>query len=270
MSRGALRAALVREREEGVGSSGLESVGNMRKQLIHRGLLSLAVVTAGLLAWSSQASAGIVWVDPNNYNLGYPITPPFVTLQALQGATAQTPPFTPTVFAMADDKGHYPSSLHFFGWQTKSNNVIYDKPAWRQKWVVLRAEFDSPVSFVSMDFYRNDFSGGPLDDELGFLTAYNSSNVPIATVPVGIAFNQQLFTATISLANPDIKYVMASGVYNPSSSIDDDLLLTRLGYSVEVVPEPLSLVALASGGGVMAVWMGLRRRSARRKESQAA
>lgn len=241
----------------------------MRKQLGYRGLLGLAVVAAGLLGFCTQASAGIVWVDPNNYNLGDPITPPFVTLQAVQGATSQTPPFTPTVFAMADDKGHYPSTLHFFGWKTESNSVIYDKPAWRQKWVVLRAEFDSPVSFVSMDFYRNDFSGGPLDDEQGFLIAYNAFNVPIATVPVGIAVNQQMFTATISLANPDIKYVMASGVYNPSGGVDDDILLTRLGYSIEAVPEPLSLTALVSGGGALAVWMGLRRRGTRRKDTQA-
>lgn len=230
----------------------------------------MAVVAAGVLAWNTQAAAGIVWVDPNDYNLGDAITPPFVTLQALQGATSQTPPFTPTVFAMADDKGHYPSTMHFFGWQTKSNNVVYDKPAWRQKWVVLKAEFDSPVSFVSMDFYRNDFSGGPLNDERGFLTAYNAFNVPIATVPVGIPVNQEVFTATISLTSPDIKYVMASGLYNPQSSIDDDILLTRLGYSVEAVPEPLSLVGLASGGGALAVWLGLRRRGARRNASQAA
>lgn len=240
----------------------------MRKQLVHRGLLSLAVVAAGMLACNTQAVAGIVWVDPNDYNLGDAITPPFVTLRALQGATAQAVPFTPTVFAMADDKGHYPSSMHFFGWKTENSNVITDKPAWRQKWVVLRADFDSPVSFVSMDFYRNDFSGGPLDDEQGFLTAFNSFGVPIATVPVGIPTNQEVFTATISLALPDIKYVMASGLYN--HSIDDDILLTRLGYSVEAVPEPLSLVGLASGGGALAVWMGMRRRSVRRKGAQAA
>ncbi len=242
----------------------------MRKHLVHRGLLSLAVLAAGMLAWNTHALAGIVWVDPNDYNLGDAITPPFVTLRALQGATAQAKPFTDTVFAMADDKGHYPSSMHFFGWQTENNNVIYDKPAWRQKWVVLRADFDSPVSFVSMDFYRNDFSGGPLNDERGFLTAYNSFGVPIATVPVGIPVNQEVFTATISLAGPDIKYVMASGLYNPQNSVDDDILLTRLGYSVEAVPEPLSLVGLASGGGALAVWMGLRRRSACRKGAPAA
>ncbi|MGQ9913673.1 MAG: hypothetical protein ACUVQQ_04900, partial [Thermogutta sp.] len=76
----------------------------------------------------------------------------------------------------------------------------------------------------------------------------------------------------ISLANPDIKYVMASGVYNPSynpsGGIDDDLLLTRLGYSIEAVPEPLSLTALLSGGGALAFWMGLRR-GTRRKDTQA-
>jgi len=211
-----LRQRFQAGREENRASSGREGDCNMRKQLVYRGLSSLAVVAAGLLAWNTQAAAGIIWVDPDNYNLGDEITPPFVTLQALQGATSQVPPSTSTVYALADDKGHYPSSMHFFGWKTKSVNVVYDKPAWRQKWVVLKAEFESAVSFVSMDFYRNDFSGGPLDDEWGFLTAFNSWGVPIATVPVGIAVNQELSTATISLTSPDIKYVMASGMYNPS------------------------------------------------------
>ncbi|GEM_PF-1151778 len=226
-----------------------------------KGVLIAAVTLVGLVLGIGQASAAIVWVDPNTYSLGSAITPPFVTLQAIQGATTQSPPSTPTVYALADDKGHYSSDMHFFGWKTLDGSTVVDKPAWRQKWAVLKAEFDSPVAVVSMDFYRNDFSGGPLTDELAFLTAFNSVGTPISTVPVSIVTNATMFTATISFSSPDIKYVMASGLYNPSEGIDHDILITRLGYSTTaLVPEPISLVGLASGGAALAMWMGLRRR----------
>lgn len=208
----------------------------------------------------TRAEAAIIWVDANNYALGSQITPPFVTLAAVLGNTNQNPP-DGRVLALADDKGHYPTTLHFFGWhiQPPANS---DQVAWRGKWANLQAVFDSPVSYVAMDFYRNDFSGGPLPDEIGFILAFDSANNLIWNEWVYLSGPQEWTTVEISLASPQIKKVLAGGVY-VKNNIDQDILIQRLGYSIEPIPEPGLAVFLVGGAATVGLVKLVRRRLGR-------
>lgn len=222
-------------------------------------VLGLFAVVAGLSLWGSQdAHAGIVWVNPDDYPVGSQITPPFVTLTAVLGNTTQNPP-DGRVLALVDDKGHYPSTIHFFGWHVLPP-VDTDQVSWRGKWANLQAVFDSPVSYVAMDFYRNDFYGGSNPDEIGFILAFDAANNLIWNEWVYLEQFEDWKTVEISLPSPQIKKVVAGGVY-VKKSIDQDILIRRLGYSIEPIPEPSTLVALVGGAGALAL---LRRRKTRR------
>lgn len=227
--------------------------------MLHRTILLLAVVVG--LAGAQAANAGIIWIDPDDYALKDPISPPGVTLKAILGATTQTPPDPDTIYALADDKGHYPSSNHFFGWHSEGANQPY-KVAWRGKWAKLQAEFDTPVSYVSLDFWRNDFSGTELPDEIGFIEAYDASWNLITAMDVHTGVGGQMNTAVISLPNPEIKYIIASGKYVAAGpdTVDHDVLLDNLGYSVQQIPEPGALVLLLGGMAAGVGVFALRRR----------
>jgi len=221
-------------------------------------LIALGIAIGAALG---SAQAAIVWVDPNDYALGTQITPPFVTLSAVLGRTAQNPP-DGRVLALADDKGHYPNTIHFFGWHIKPP-VDSDQVAWRGKWANLQAVFDSPVSYVAMDFFRNDFSGGPVADEIGFILAFDQFNNLIHSEWVYLEYFEDSITVEISRLNPDIKKIVAGGVYVKKSntgSIDHDILIRRLGYSVEPVPEPGALILLVTGGAAVGAVARLRRK----------
>lgn len=219
-------------------------------------LIALGVAIGTALG---SAQAGIVWVDPNDYALGAQITPPFVTLSAVQGGTAQNPP-DGRVLALADDKGHYPNTIHFFGWHIKPS-VDTDQVAWRGKWANLQAVFDSPVSYVAMDFYRNDFSGGPVADEIGFILAFDEFGNFLELGLAELQFSQESLTVEISRLNPDIKKIVAGGLYKKNGdSTDQDILIRRLGYSVEPVPEPGALILLVTGGAAVGAVARLRRK----------
>jgi len=214
-------------------------------------LVALGLVVGVTL---SSAQAGIVWVDPDDYALGAQITPPFVTLSAVLGSTSQNPP-DGRVLALADDKGHYPDTIHFFGWHIKPS-ADADQVAWRGKWANLQAVFDSPVSYVAMDFYRNDFYGGQYPDEIGFVLAFDELNNLIHTEWVYLEQFVDSVTVEIARLNPEIKKIVAGGVYvtkskNNNQSIDQDILIRRLGYSIEAVPEPGTMVLLVTGGIVV-------------------
>lgn len=219
-----------------------------------------AAILLTLAGLGKTAVAGIIWVDPNNYALGTQITPPFVTLTAVLGNTSQNPP-DGRVLALADDKGHYPTTLHFFGWHIQPP-VNTDQVAWRGKWANLQAVFDSPVSYVAMDFYRNDFSGGPLPDEIGFILAFDSANNLIWNEWVYLSGPQDSTTVEISLASPQIKKVLAGGVY-VNKSVDQDVLIQRLGYSIEPIPEPSAMVFLLGGAATVGLVKLVRRRHSR-------
>ncbi|MGB9687874.1 PEP-CTERM sorting domain-containing protein [Thermogutta sp.] len=220
-------------------------------------VLGLLAFVGALSLWGSQiADAAIVWVNPDDYPIGSQITPPFVTLTAVLGNTSQNPP-DGRVLALVDDKGHYPSTIHFFGWHVQPP-VNIDQVAWRGKWANLQAVFDSPVSYVAMDFYRNDFSGGPSPDEIGFILAFDASNNLIWNEWVYLQNFEDWKTVEISLSSPQIKKIVAGGVY-VSKSIDQDILIRRLGYSIEPIPEPSVLVLLAGGAGALAILRGRKR-----------
>lgn len=221
---------------------------------------AMSVVLGLVLATVGQsARAAIVWVDPNDYTVRSEITPSFVTLTAIQGNTAQNPP-DGRVLALTDDKEHYDPSLHFFGWHIRPP-VDADQVAWLGKWANLQAEFDQSVSYVSVDFYRNDFSTTTAPDEIGFIMAYDSGNNLIwnEMVPLG---DKNQTTVEISLNSPEIKKVIVGGAYIKNLT-DQDVLIQRLGYALEPIPEPTSTVALLSGGAIGLVGLALRRRKSK-------
>jgi hypothetical protein len=206
----------------------------------------LVFLLTGFLAVRS-APGGIVWVDPNDYNAGEVITPPFVTLSAVLGNTRQNPP-DGWVLALPNDRPadnpRY-SDLLFFGWHIIPP-VDADEVAWRGKWANLQAVFDAPVSYVALDFYRNDFYGGNNPDEIGFVVAYDAFNNVIWNEWVYLEAFEDWTTVEISLPSPEIKKIVAGGVY-VSKKIEQDILIQRLGYSVQPVPEPGTLVLLIGG-----------------------
>lgn len=212
-------------------------------------------LTASLLAFNS-AFGGIIWVDPNDYSPGQQITPPFVTLQAILGNTSQNPP-DGRVLSLKGDESRYPG-LQFFGWHIKPP-VDADVLPWRGKWANLQAVFDAPVSYVAIDFYRNDFYGGVQTDEIGFVLAFDGSNNLIWNEWVTLENYQDWTTVEISLPTPEIKKVVAGGVYVKKKT-DQDILIRRLGYSVEPIPEPSSLLALTTAGLTAGLGVYFRRR----------
>ncbi|MGQ9762213.1 MAG: PEP-CTERM sorting domain-containing protein [Thermogutta sp.] len=212
-------------------------------------------LTTTLLALQS-AMGGIIWVDPNDYSPGQEITPPFVTLSAILGNTPQNPP-DGRVLSLKGDESRYPG-LQFFGWHIKPPVDTNELP-WRGKWANLQAVFDASVSYVAIEFYRNDFYGGPNRDEIGFVLAFDGWNNLIWNEWVTLENQRDWTTVEISLPTPEIKKVIAGGVYVKNNT-DQDILIRRLGYSVEPIPEPSSLLALTTTGLTTGLGIFLRRR----------
>ncbi len=210
-------------------------------------------ILAFVLAVSGKAvQGGLVWIDPNHFGEGQQITDPFVTLSALQGNTTQVPP-DGRVLALSHDD--YPG-IRFFGWHTLPANA--NQVPWRAKWANFQAVFDDPVSYVTLDFYRND------SPDIGFILAFDELNNLIWNEWVYLSGDQYSATVEISLPEPQIKKIVAGGVYvsqsgcNPNG-MDHDILITKLGYSVEPIPEPGTAVLLLSGGVIAGAIARFRR-----------
>jgi len=221
---------------------------------------SLAILAFVLTLSGNAVQAGLVWVDPNNFSEGQQITVPFVTLSAVKGATSQTPP-DGRVLALSDN--HHPG-IRFFGWYIAGVSEGGEQVPWRAKWANFQAEFESPVSYVSLDFYRNDFGTGNNADDIGFLIAFDASNKVIWNEWVYLSGTQESARVEISLPEPQIKTILAGGVYVRKSGscnlgFDHDILITRLGYSVEPIPEPGTAVLLLSGGVIAGAIARFRR-----------
>lgn len=211
----------------------------------------------GFLAVQS-APGGIVWVDPNDYSEGQVITPPFVTLEAVLGnlgKTSQNPP-DGRVLALTFDASRYPNT-RFFGWHIKPP-VDADQVPWRGKWANLQAVFDSPVSYVALDFYRNDFYGGANPDDIGFVFGFDAANNLIWNEWVYLQEFEDWTTVEISLPSPQIKKIIAGGVY-VQKNIEQDILIRRLGYSIQPVPEPGTMVLLLGGVATLGAISRFRR-----------
>jgi len=222
---------------------------------------SLAILAFVLTLSGNAVQAGLVWVDPNNFSEGQQITVPFVTLSAVKGAASQTPP-DGRVLALSDN--HRPG-IRFFGWYIAGATQDGEQVPWRAKWANFQAEFESPVSYVSLDFYRNDFGIGTTADDIGFLIALDASNQIIWNEWVYLSGTEESATTVeISLPEPQIKTILAGGVYvrsraNCNPGFDHDILITRLGYSVEPIPEPGTAVLLLSGGVIAGAIARFRR-----------
>ncbi|HOA50891.1 MAG TPA: PEP-CTERM sorting domain-containing protein [Thermogutta sp.] len=221
---------------------------------------SLVILAFVLTVSGSAAHAGLVWLDPNNFSEGQQITVPFVTLSAVQGSTPQLRP-DGRVLALSDS--NYPA-IRFFGWHIAGATQDGEQVPWRAKWANFQAEFESPVSYVSLDFYRNDFGIGTTADDIGFLIALDASNQIIWNEWVYLSGTEESATVEISLPEPQIKTILAGGVYvrsraNCNPGFDHDILITRLGYSVQPIPEPGTAVLLLSGAVIVGAIARFRR-----------
>lgn len=211
----------------------------------------MAGLVLGLVALR-PVQAGIVWIDPNNFANQQQITDPFVSLSALVGGTSQVPP-DGNVYSLS-----YTSSalgpLQVFGWRTTVGSDPW-KPTWRGKWAVLQAVFNDPVSYVAIDIYAND------SNDIAYVLGYNSLGAVIWNewVTLGPANFSVPYTLELSLDNPEIKRIEVSGVY-VRKKYTHDIIIGRLGYSIEPIPEPSVMVLLAGGGAAAALISRLRRR----------
>lgn len=187
--------------------------------------ITLVAVLALTFGGIGIAEAVIV-VDPDAFPEGTNITNAFagVTLSAL-GST----PATSSVFSVT-------CSFSSTGTRVFGHDGEYDI-----YWGLvddffdasLRADFDSPVDFVSIDFVPNN------GYDPGILRAFNSSGDLIETVNTpGTSGAGSVETAMITRLTPDIAYVIASA---PSGT---DVHLDRLAF----VPEPTTLSLLGLGG----------------------
>lgn len=185
----------------------------------------LAAVLALLLCGADAAKAVIV-VEPDAFPAGTNISNAFdgVTLSAL-GST----PVTSSVFSLTCT------------FSSTGTQVFGHDGRWDIYWGLvssssfdasLRADFDSPANFVSIDFIPND------GYDPGVLQAFNSMGVLLETVTTpGTSGVGSVETATISRATPDIAYVIASAPQGTDVHLDH----------VVFVPEPGTVLLLGLG-----------------------
>ena len=96
---------------------------------------------------------------------------------------------------------------------------------WREGDNVLRADFESPQSFVSIDVGSDDQS------DIGFLRAYDEAGTLLAQVVSGGVTNGNSETLTITRPTADIFYIQAAGVGGDITPLDN------LQYSVTGRPD---------------------------------
>ena len=189
-------------------------------------LLRCVLVVSLLLGMSSTAQATLISVDPDSHSAMTDISNlyPGVTLSAVG-----TDVGTASVFAVGSSIAS--TGANIFG------NDIWDR------WVVsayeLRADFDTPTDFVSIDIINFSTSGGTH----GYLNAYDGVGNLVASTDIFVAEGiGNVGPISINAPGADIAYVMAGG------SHEDAVLLDNLQYNdAAPVPEPATVLLLGTG-----------------------
>jgi hypothetical protein len=200
----------------------------------------------------------MITVDPDDFPAGTKLSTVVgeVTFASELGGTEQLPP-DGDVFSFLDPIN---AGNQVFGWRNL-NAPIHDKDSWRCKWVKFTAEFTDPVAYVSLDFLRNEPSTGlgTTPDEWGGMKAYDAAGNELAFVGVMLSPAKPVRTVAISRPVADIKSICASGFFE-CQTLDHDVMLDRLTFSHEVIPEPSSFAIFLVSAAAIAGYHRIRKR----------
>ncbi len=161
---------------------------------------------AGSLSGVSQANAGAVTiVEPDDFPDGT------VLDTAVPGVTLSTPVFGDSVFAADAASFGFtaPTGAHVFG------NTIYGAQGWNEFDLILVADFDEPVDFVSIDAGSDDFS------DVSVLRAFDADGNLLQEVFSSSLSTGQSETLSISRPTADIASIEAAGFGFDISPLDN-------------------------------------------------
>lgn len=193
------------------------------------------IICAIVLLVGGLASGTITVVDPDAFSAGTVLNNAFagVTLSSVgsgwNGANGAVIAVDPLAYTEAFSAST--GSLSFGTDDASFPHLFMD-----MGFLQLRADFDTPVSFVSLDFIGNDSS------DTGELLAYDSNDNLIESALTGPLATNEVGTLTISSVSSNIAYILAGGDSGSSS-----LGLDNLSY----IPEPTTICLLGLGGLVL-------------------
>ena len=197
---------------------------------------------------SVAAQAALLTAEPDYFADGADISAPFSGL-----TLSSVGPYAGTGGSLDGRVYSRDSAFASTGTRVFGNNLIGTDAAstprnqlWYQSSTLLsayrlRADFDGPADYVSIDFITNNGS-----DE-GVLEAYDSGGTLLASADAFSSGGPD--TVEISRPSYDIAYIIASGVAGETLCLDN--------LTVNVIPEPATLLLLGLGG------LGLFRRTIR-------
>lgn len=192
-------------------------------------------VLALVLGGTERTEAAPILVDPGVFPDNTELTNAFAGVTLLFESSQVTGHLTNATF--------FGSTFFNYAFDSGGGGVEWtEDPGFTKR---MRADFVTPVSFVSIDMFRsrNVDSGG----EFGLLRAFNSGGVLLETLMTSELPGLPGFeTASITRATGDIAYIIASGFGDVQNS--GGTLLTRLQYEApSSVPEPATLLLMGLG-----------------------
>jgi len=142
----------------------------------------------------------------------------------------------------------YQDGLASTGGSVFGNNLSFERQWYADlsDGFALKADFEQPANYVSIDIIGDDYSG-----DVGVLKAYNSSDTLVDSVTSDVLDYGEVFTAEISRGDYDIAYIIAGGEPAGDYTVHLDNL------NATVIPEPMTLAFFVSGGLILTA---LRRR----------
>ena len=155
--------------------------------------------TGGVLGHVSTSSSAVA--EPDDYPAGDDISDGFDGVALSNNGTGSVFAASASFGAPTGQNVFAPTPTGASGWQEGSNE--------------LRADFDSPISFVSIDVGSDDSS------DVGYLRAFDSNGTLLAQVVSGSVTTGNSQTLAISRGSAEIAYVTAAGVGTDITPLDN-------------------------------------------------
>ncbi|MCC7484521.1 MAG: PEP-CTERM sorting domain-containing protein [Burkholderiales bacterium] len=202
---------------------------------------------AGAVAFAAHTQAAPITVEADDFAAGAHITGVTgVTLSAIGSS-----PGDGRVYSLANTV----SSVQITG-ARGFGNTSPAFPGFEASWfsptVELRADFTSPVVFVSIV----GLADGPTDTELARIEIYDGSNTLLDATD--ITFDSTERTVSFARGSADIAYLIAR---NQLSASFDSFLLDHLTFDTGGARVPVPGTVLLLGAGLLGVAVARRRRS---------